>query len=538
MAETISRAQSTEAAFDPVVILFAPESFGGVDFKALKATVRGGEEPARVLVYLVNSTPAQYIDGFKEAGIETEWLLGPNVQPVELERFTQMPIGSRVAEQEDLALAMTDVVMAASSADSLSLLAKARAFEKPCILPGERLPLFPRPAGIAHNLGPDSPGYFLGERFFGRFEQILLELLAFSWLGWRKGGVRESRKRIWKACKLSWAPAAYFAPDDWKQLLPERESSVQPPPVWVKFDELDRCALYGSYIHRDLIWAVHLFAAFAVFAAVAGEIWKSGVWNIIELGALLFVAFLVAFAQLTQLQDRWTACRLGAEQLRIARMCLPLLVVPSALRSVDKRIIRDPAAKRSLRRFFSHKNPKPLDYTLLALAEVKEVVRLQGLPALRSTSYEDGVKWLKLIVDDQTTYHRRNHIKLEFAEQRLLLIQTILFVLAMGAVIAHFFDFDWDGLLLFTASGPAFAAAFHGAGTRLGIVHRNALSETAEKELEAIQAQLEHISNNPLPPEEGWAEVRRLASDAADAMGRENTSWHGLVRRERDGLPA
>ena len=32
-------------------------------------------------------------------------------------------------------------------------------------------------------------------------------------------------------------------------------------------------------------------------------------------------------------------------------------------------------------------------------------------------------------------------------------------------------------------------------------------------------------------------DVRRLAFAATDAMGRENTSWHGLVRRYRDELP-
>jgi hypothetical protein len=41
-----------------------------------------------------------------------------------------------------------------------------------------------------------------------------------------------------------------------------------------------------------------------------------------------------------------------------------------------------------------------------------------------------------------------------------------------------------------------------------------------------------------MPPDDNaWSHVRHLAFEAAEAMGRENTSWHGLVRRYRDDLP-
>ena len=93
------------------------------------------------------------------------------------------------------------------------------------------------------------------------------------------------------------------------------------------------------------------------------------------------------------------------------------------------------------------------------------------------------------------------------------------------------------GLLLFTAAGPAFAAALHGAGTRLGIVHRAALSRGIEKELRQIDSNLIKLINGTHSSKDPAAEVRALASAAAEAMGTENTSWHGLVRRYKEEVP-
>ena len=72
----------------------------------------------------------------------------------------------------------------------------------------------------------------------------------------------------------------------------------------------------------------------------------------------------------------------------------------------------------------------------------------------------------------------------------------------------------------------------------MGIVHRAALSLEMERELKHIGASLKKLVEN-LPPveQDAWHEVRRLAFEAANAMGRESTSWHGLVRRYRDELP-
>jgi hypothetical protein len=103
-------------------------------------------------------------------------------------------------------------------------------------------------------------------------------------------------------------------------------------------------------------------------------------------------------------------------------------------------------------------------------------------------------------------------------------------------VVAHFFLHHAPWLILFTAAAPAFAAALHGTGTRLGIVHRTALSAEMERELARIDESLTGMIDAG-PPAANWRDVRRLAAAATETMGRENTSWHGLVRRYRDELP-
>jgi hypothetical protein len=193
------------------------------------------------------------------------------------------------------------------------------------------------------------------------------------------------------------------------------------------------------------------------------------------------------------------------------------------------------------------------ELTFLAISEVKRAVRDQGLPrAGADFTPQNAAKWLQLIVADQAQYHVGNHRKLEQAEETLNRIIEWLFSLAIVAVILHLgfivgsFEegpvvrFIEAVLLLPTAANPAFAAALHGAGTRLGIVHRTALSEQTRDKLHGINKSLDRfIEAPPSVSEDGdWTMVRELALAAADAMGEENVSWHGLVRRERDVIPA
>src|SRR5690242_15188758 len=61
-----------------------------------------------------------------------------------------------------------------------------------------------------------------------------------------------------------WRPRKYFAPDEWPDMCPD-QAAVEPQSVLTRcFDAMDRSALYGSYVHRDITWTTHLGVAFAV----------------------------------------------------------------------------------------------------------------------------------------------------------------------------------------------------------------------------------------------------------------------------------
>jgi hypothetical protein len=527
MLESINSLKSLDPAVEKVVVLLLPDVLGAsTDPAQLRATLVDPAKAVRVLLCLTDSTGRALATTLADLGIETEILLGPGVDaPVTKSFVLRAPPGTSSTDQIEFALALSDVVLVASASEQSPLIRTATELRKPVIVPGDPLPAIPPLASVTDRLDPDLPGWHAcGRSIFGRFEQAVMELLAFNWLG-SKEGVAESRKRLRKCFGREWRPGAYFAPSHWPELAPDRTALDESSRIVAVFDAMDRSALYGSYVHRDLAWFERLGAAFAVFAAVTGELSHSKGWGIVELVTLLLVAFMVIWARRTRLQDRWTACRLGAEQLRIARMSLPLLVLPQALATADAPSAGD-----------GH-NSKETELGFLALAQVKRVVRDHGLPRLDPDFTPDrAAKWLRLIVEDQIHYHRCNHRKLDHAERRLRRITQGIFLTAIAAVVADLFHYvDW--LLLLTAAAPAFAAALHGTGTRLGIVHRTALSVDAERQLVRIDELLAKLIKNQPTVDVAWREVRHLASEAAKAMGQENTSWHGLVRRYKDDLP-
>jgi hypothetical protein len=53
----------------------------------------------------------------------------------------------------------------------------------------------------------------------------------------------------------------------------------------------------------------------------------------------------------------------------------------------------------------------------------------------------------------------------------------------------------------------------------------------------ATAARLDEVIAGGSGDEADRRSLRRLAFVAAEAMGRENTAWHELVRRYRDDLP-
>lgn len=525
MLDAPSRVVPTAADKDLLVILIEPSLLGtGPDLRALDRTLTSAAD-IRVLLYLSDRMDQTIVDALTETGRHIEILLGRGLELPQTASFVlQVLPDTSERDQIEFVLALSDVVLAAPGSEASGPVARRAAeLGKPVLTLGNSLPAVPRTGTTTDYLDPDHWGSQRWPRCFGRCEQSIIELLAFNWLG-SEDGIAESRKQLRGCWSPTWRPASYFAPGAWRELAPDRSAIDGAATIVSRFDAMDRSAVFGAYVQRDFVWWEYLGAASAVLLAVLGAMVDQPVTALLEGMLLSVVAALVLFARHVRLQDRWTARRLGAEQLRIARMSLPLLVVPPALSTADA----PPAG-----------NPYRTDdaaFGLAALAEVKRAIRGHGLPRVDpALTADQAAKWLQLIVRDQSAYHNLNHRKLKTAERRLHFITRGLFV---GAFLAVLYQLRFGGaewLLLFTAAAPAFAAALQGAIARLGIVHRVALSAEAHNELTRIDDELARSIERPA--ETTWRRVRRLAFEAAEAMGRENTSWHSLMRHHRDDLP-
>lgn len=527
------------------VVLVAPEFLvADDDVELVRTTLKSAGGDTRLLARVRCSVGLGVASNLIAAGLPMDVLLAADLPHDELQSglaasAVAMPPGSSVAELNDFALALSDILLTGAewSADP-GLVGLAREQEKPVIAAGEGLPPLPiRHPDIAGWLHTQRPHWNrFGCHFAGRLEQFWLELFAFNWRGKPNGGRRHSRERLRRCLSRSWSNCwpPYFAPEDaddevrdWRKLAPDTKARDDHALIVRHFNSLDHSALYGAFLHRDLIWIAYFASAFAVFAAVMGSLpsFEFGLfWPSMELLALASIVGIIFVLRQTHLQDHWTSCRLAAEQLRIARLCLPLFVVPSLLRGADQ---WPPGA--------------PV-FTVRALEEVKRAVRDQGLPRLREAfGPAQAAAWLDLIIHDQADYHENNERRLEHAEKRLHNWAAGLFLLAVLAVLAHFLPEMpkvVPYLLIPTAAGPAGAASLHGVRTRLGVVHRIALSRETGAELNAIHDRLAQFRRNlaDMAPERAWSEVRSLALRASNAMGSENTSWHSLVRREKDDI--
>jgi hypothetical protein len=531
MSENIGSSKSLIAEDDKTVVLMVPEALRArIDPVSLRATL-ASSKAVRVLLCLPDSSGQEMVDALAQAltdrDMDVQVLLGTAVEVPNIRAncILRVPPGTLAADQIEFALALSDVVLVTSASEQSLFVREAVNLGRKMIVPGFPLPTIQPIVSVTDGLDPDRPGWrALGRYGFGRLEQTMMELLSFGWLGRSQAGVAASLKQLRRSMVGSWRPIPYFAPEGWQSLTPDR-AILESSKIIACFNELDRSALHGSHIHRDFIWIEYLGAAFAVWLAVAGHLAHGGPsWGVAELLTLLLVGGLVIGSRRIHLQDRWMACRLGAEQLRNAVVSLPLLVLPQALVVPDTRPSGD-------------SRDKATELGFMALAQVKRAVRNQGLPRLDPAFTPDwAAAWLRLIIRDQIAYHDRNHRKLEQVERGIRFITAIIFLIAIAAVVLHFcIHAEW--LLLFTAAAPAFAAALHGTETRLGIVHRIPFSAEEKDQLTRIDSALAELIRN-LPSEgDAWQEVRRLAYRAATAMGLETTSLHGVMRRYKEELP-
>lgn len=516
-----------------VVVLLATELFGDdLDAEKLERTLASVKD-VRLLVHATRQIPAVFAQVVGKTGKEVDWLLAPGLTPPDApaRRLVNMFEGT-APKQAELALALSDCILTPTNSQGSPILKRANDLQKYVVALGGSLDTPALEVALEEGLDPQ---VFRLKRWWpwcaGRLEQLVFELGAFP-LRFDRNAMKSLGRLSKCFSPRGLRPKPYFGPEDWEKKSLAKSEGDGSSPIRRAFERFDRSALYGSYVHRDVIWYTHLLAAFAVFAAVAGHLdlfsglfgAHNHVWPLAEIAVLLVVAGITLWALRERLQHRWTACRFAAEHLRVARLCLPLLVVPSALATVEKPLAGDGTTKED-----------PFETDIEALAATKRSVRDQGLPLLDAqTSPTEGLDWLRLFVVDQRDYHHNNHHKLELLEKRLETFKLVIFGAAICAVLAHF-AWDWKELLLLTASGPALAAAIHGAETRLGIVHRKELSKTMEAKLNTILAKLNLALDAKSKP--SWPAVQEMAREAADAMVDENSSWRSLVRRERDFIP-
>ena len=495
------------------------------------------------------------------------------------ERTVVLP---HLKEADELALALSDAVLLLPGEERGALAERAQRLGKDVVVleTGPVRPLLGIGA-LEHGMNPDTGWRRLAACWVGRTEKALSELCALRRQEGKVNPCERTYQRSWAKLRScfgrKWAVESYFAPGGeggWRALCLDQAQTAQAA-LARSFDHFDRRATFGASGHRDVIWLGHLLAAVAVFAAVAGSMRQQPsievFWTVFELILLLLIGFTTFAVVRGRVQARWMAYRLAAEQLRIARMCLPLLVVPPVLATPDREAAgAGPGAAEV-------EGPAILAEMDEAVRVTKRIVRDHGLPALVAPPQAStAAAWLRLILADQAAYHRANAETLEVAEHRLHTAAGTTFFFAFGAVVLHLVEklhlvaeacegtvriatavvlgvigaalllrprdhggrghgdhgkgrtaaetalrlgiaviaavlllvLAWnEALLLATAAGPALAAALHGIVNRLGVAHRAAESRTVLTRLRDLLARLS-------------AEERESAADPVSALAR------------------
>jgi hypothetical protein len=305
------------------------------------------------------------------------------------------------------------------------------------------------------------------------------------------------------------------------------------------FDAADVEASVAAGKYRSAVWISSAASTLAVFSAVAGAIglWpgQSGVfWAVAE---VFLVALVIGLLWRVKQQDwhaRWVRSRFLAEQLRYARLGLPLLSLGSKVLMPFREVVQDRDG---------------MDRVLLASSELRDLQRCltgTGLPRPASggafvVATEAALlsqrNYVLSVINDQIAYHDRAHHDQHAAEHRLHNLTVILFCLTAAAVLGHFvLHAQW--LLIFTAFFPALAAGVHGLSTSLEISRIAEQSKATSSGLREIADAVRLAVNEDARPWEGWLQLRHLTRLAAELMSDENGQWQKLVSHQKPKLPA
>ena len=261
---------SSQIPLEKTIVLIVPAK-GMDDDAGLRASLVTPGRGVRVLLCVREgvdqSLAASVAKSLVAIGIETQILLHAQAQGLGTGAFElRAPADMSGGDQIEFALALSDVVLKVDASEP-PLERAARSLQKPVVRLGEPPPRLSRAAASPAETIPSGPaGFRTDNRYWdGSSRRLLKYSLSDTPCGWDKEGRTESTKRLKQCFQREWKVRSYFAPDEWQQIAPDRATLDATSPIVTQFDAMDRSAVYGSYIHRDLIWATHFTAAFAVF---------------------------------------------------------------------------------------------------------------------------------------------------------------------------------------------------------------------------------------------------------------------------------
>lgn len=366
----------------------------------------------------------------------------------------------------------------------------------------------------------DTAGSSRRERFVGLAERIFSALFAMDG-GRLSGAFKDNHIKPWVG-------------------LPD--GAAVSPAILKHFEWSDVRANIAAGRHRSGVWLMHLLAAMAVFAAVAGSLylgvkhegWSSLFWPGLEATILIAIVLMLVRSLKNRWHARWLGQRLMAEQLRSLFMTRPML---------------------GLTAFFSL---PPLRYD-----QKKEKVRLvhpeawlvrriltsEGLPYgangydLHRCTAEASTIGSHLI-EGQIGHHEKTANRLKRTEYIMHCVAGALFILALISVAAHLVLPLWGAhapayLLFVTAFFPALAAALHGIGSKLEIARLEKQSHATHEHLSALKRVID--GHATVPHVDPWQQTLYLRSailSAAGIMSDEAQSWNALIAQQGAGLPA
>lgn len=318
------------------------------------------------------------------------------------------------------------------------------------------------------------------------------------------------------------------------------EDLIGPTPALDEaFDRADVDATVAAGKFRSSVWLSSAAATLAVFAAVAGaiELWfsASGVlWAVIEVFLVGLIIVLLWRVKHKDWHSRWISSRFLAEQLRYARMGLPVLALGKTLFAPFRCLMEDDTGTARLGLISSEVHQLQRCLTELGLP-----VPARGGPMVVASepSISHQRDYVLAVIKDQVSYHHRVHADQHKADHVLHTLTVILFCLTGAAVLAHFvLHAKW--LLIFTAFFPALAAGIHGLSTSLEISRIAAQSKTIAEGLVELSDAIKMAAQRETGDWQRWLQLRELTRMAAELMSEENGQWQKLVDHQKPKLPA